>query len=52
MTSASTRAVNRTVSVHSDALLESLQKIYGATRVLEELRPPAKPASVKANPAG
>ncbi|HEX8700122.1 MAG TPA: S46 family peptidase [Myxococcaceae bacterium] len=44
--------VNRAVSVHSDALIESLQKVYGATRVLEELRPPTKPASVKANPAG
>jgi hypothetical protein len=43
-------SVNRTVSVHSDALLEALQKVYGASRVLEELRPPSAP--VKANPAG
>jgi hypothetical protein len=45
-------SVNRTVSVHSDALIEALQKVYGATRVLEELRPTHKPAAVKANPAG
>jgi hypothetical protein len=45
-------SVNRTVAVHSDAIIESLKKIYGATRVLEELRPgstqvptvPTKPA--------
>jgi len=43
-------SVNRAVSVHSDALIESLQKVYGATRVLEELRPKAPP--VKANTAG
>ncbi len=43
-------SVNRTVSVHSDALLEALQKVYGASRVLEELRPPSAP--VKANPPG
>jgi hypothetical protein len=43
--------VNRAVSVHSDAILESLQKIYGATRVLEELRPGKQPP-VKAKPAG
>jgi hypothetical protein len=45
-------SVNRTVSVHSDALLESLRKVYGATRVLDELRPTDPPAPVKANPAG
>ncbi|MDY7231142.1 S46 family peptidase [Hyalangium rubrum] len=45
-------SVNRAVSIHSDALLESLQKIYGARRVIEELRPSARPATVKANPAG
>jgi hypothetical protein len=44
-------SVNRTVSVHSEAIIESLRKIYGATRVIEELRP-KKPAPVKANPAG
>ncbi|HLL03997.1 MAG TPA: S46 family peptidase [Myxococcaceae bacterium] len=43
-------SVNRAVSVHSDALIESLQKVYGATRVLEELRP--KAPAVKSNPAG
>jgi hypothetical protein len=46
-------SVNRTVSVHSDAIIESLQKIYGATRVLEELRPGStKVPPVKTNPAG
>jgi hypothetical protein len=45
-------SVNRAVSVHSEALIEALGKVYGATRVLEELRPPAKSAAVKANPAG
>ena len=32
-------AVNRTVAVHSSALLEALEKIYGARRLVEELRP-------------
>jgi hypothetical protein len=45
-------SVNRTVSIHSDALIEALQKVYRATRVIEELRPPNQAASVKANPAG
>ncbi|HZI15225.1 MAG TPA: S46 family peptidase [Myxococcus sp.] len=46
-------SVNRTVSVHSDAIIESLQKIYGPTRVLEELRPGStKVPPVKTNPAG
>ncbi|MFP2929419.1 S46 family peptidase [Pyxidicoccus sp. 3LG] len=46
-------SVNRTVAVHSDAIIESLKKIYGATRVLEELRPGStKVPPVKANPAG
>ncbi|QSQ26190.1 S46 family peptidase [Pyxidicoccus parkwayensis] len=46
-------SVNRTVAVHSDAIIEALQKIYGATRVLEELRPGStKVPPVKANPAG
>ena len=43
--------VNRTVAVHSDAIIEALQKVYGANRVLEELRP-TKPAAVKSKPAG
>jgi hypothetical protein len=43
--------VNRTVAVHSDAIIESMQKIYGATRVLEELRPGKQPP-VKTKPAG
>jgi hypothetical protein len=34
--------VNRTVAVHSDAIIEALTKIYGAKRVVDELRPPAK----------
>jgi V8-like Glu-specific endopeptidase len=46
-------SVNRTVAVHSDAIIEALQKVYGATRVLEELRPGStKVPPVKANPAG
>jgi len=32
-------ALNRTVAVHSSAILESLGKIYGANRILDELRP-------------
>lgn len=35
-------AVNRTVAVHSDAIIEALTKIYGAQRVVDELRPPQK----------
>jgi hypothetical protein len=34
-------AVNRAVAVHSSAILEALGKIYGARRLVEELRPPA-----------
>ncbi|WP_223631976.1 S46 family peptidase [Corallococcus sp. EGB] len=46
-------SVNRTVAVHSDAIIEALQKVYGANRVLEELRPGStKVAPVKASPAG
>ncbi|KFE70107.1 S46 family peptidase [Hyalangium minutum] len=44
-------SVNRTVAVHSDAIIEALAKIYGANRVLEELRPGKQPP-VKAKPAG
>jgi hypothetical protein len=40
---------NRAVSVHSEAILEALDKVYGATRVLEELRPAS--AAVPATPA-
>jgi hypothetical protein len=39
--------VNRAVSVHSEAIIESLTKVYGATRVLEELRPKARPVTAK-----
>ena len=42
-------SVNRTVSVHSEALIEALKKVYKADRVLEELRPGSTP-SVKASP--
>ena len=38
-------AVNRTVSVHSAALIEALDKIYGAARLVDELRPNAKLAA-------
>ncbi|MDB5987271.1 MAG: family peptidase [Nevskia sp.] len=31
--------VNRTVAVHSGALLEALDKVYGARRIVDELRP-------------
>jgi hypothetical protein len=41
-------ATNRAVSVDSAAILEALEKIYGATRLVEELRP----AREKARPAG
>ena len=44
---------NRAVSVHSEAIIEALDKVYGATRVLEELRPGStKVPAVKASPAG
>lgn len=32
-------ASSRSVSVHSGAILEALAKVYGATRVVDELRP-------------
>ncbi|HYX91540.1 MAG TPA: S46 family peptidase [Myxococcaceae bacterium] len=35
-------SVNRAVSVHSQALIEALDKVYGATRLLGELRPASK----------
>jgi len=37
--------LNRAVSVTSSALLEALDKIYGATRVINEIRPAATAAS-------
>ncbi|XXF81425.1 S46 family peptidase [Myxococcaceae bacterium GXIMD 01537] len=43
-------SVNRAVSVHSDAIMEALSKIYGATRVVDELRP-AKGKTVTAKPS-
>ena len=36
-------ADNRAVAVHSAAILEALDKVYGATRLLEELRGPVPP---------
>jgi hypothetical protein len=42
-------AVNRAVAVHSDAILEALTKIYGATRIVDELRP-AKAKRVRPAP--
>ena len=42
-------AKNRAVSVHSEAIIESLDKIYGAERLVNELRPRKK---VGAAPAG
>src|SRR5512138_1033134 len=35
-------ATNRAVAVHSDALVEALTKIYGAQRIVDELRPGGK----------
>jgi hypothetical protein len=35
-------ARNRTVAVHSDAIVEALTRVYGAKRLVDELRPPAK----------
>jgi hypothetical protein len=32
-------SVNRTVAVHSEALIEALRKVYGADRIASELRP-------------
>jgi hypothetical protein len=34
-------SVNRAVAVHSDALIEALEKVYGARRLVDELRPAA-----------
>ncbi|MCY1078217.1 S46 family peptidase [Archangium lansingense] len=42
-------SVNRTVAVHSEALIEALKTVYKADRVLEELRPGTTP-TVKASP--
>jgi hypothetical protein len=42
-------AVNRTVAVHGSALLEAL-KVYGATRLLEEMHVPAKSPAVASPP--
>jgi hypothetical protein len=33
-------SVNRAVAVHSAALVEALGKIYGAKRLVDEIRPP------------
>ena len=35
--------VNRTVAVHSAALIEALGKVYGAKRLVDELKPTATP---------
>jgi len=42
--------VNRTVAVTNAAILEALDKIYGAGRILEELRPP-RPGPAAGGPA-
>ena len=36
-------AVNRTIAVHSSALIEALGKIYGAERLVAEIGAPARP---------
>jgi hypothetical protein len=41
-------AVNRAVAVHSAAILEALSKIYGAERLVDELRPQPARAGSKA----
>ncbi len=43
---------NRAVAVHSGAILEALDKVYGARRLLEELRPAAAPPPAKRRRAG
>ncbi len=40
-------SVNRAVAVHSDALVEALTKIYGAQRIVDELRPGGKQAAAE-----
>jgi hypothetical protein len=42
--------VNRTVAVTNSAIVEALEKIYGAGRILEELRPP-RPGAAAGGPA-
>ncbi len=42
--------VNRTVAVHSTGLIEALDKIYGATRVVQELRPEARNSAAGPTP--
>jgi Peptidase S46 len=44
--------VNRTVSVHSSAILEALRVIYGAGRIADELRPPASASQQNAGDTG
>ena len=39
--------VNRTVAVHSGAILEALHKIYGADRIASEIEAARKPAAVQ-----
>jgi hypothetical protein len=43
--------LNRAVSLHSEAILEALRKVYRAERLLQELRPASNPAA-KVRPAG
>jgi len=42
-------ALNRAVAVHSDALIEALTKVYGADRLVGELRPGAKGGKTRAS---
>jgi hypothetical protein len=41
-------AVNRAVAVHSEAILRALDVVYGARRLVDELRPSGAPASAPA----
>ncbi len=43
-------ALNRAVAVHSDAILEALAKIYGAQRIVDELRQPGGRGAKTARP--
>jgi hypothetical protein len=44
--------VNRTVAVHSSALLEAMRVIYGAGRIADELRPGGSASQQNAGDTG
>jgi hypothetical protein len=45
-------AKNRAIAVHFDAILEALSRIYGAQRIVDELRPPKRTAAPARPPKG